>query len=145
MSQNVAGINKVVNELKAKVEEINKVLQNSKISSILSDLETLSHTLKSLVEERKQAFSIKIDYMERFIDIYVNDMHIAEIDGGENLTLAEIFRKLFSSEEIKQRLAMRIYEKIAELSKAIVDSANIYEDLRYIYGKLEEIERQLDP
>jgi hypothetical protein len=145
MSQDTLDIDKIVKDLRTKAEEINKVLQNSKISSILNDIDVLGNALKSIIEERKQAFSIKIDYMERFIDIYVDNVFLAEIEGNENMTLAEIFKKLFSSEEIKQRIVMKIYEKITDLAKAIVDSANIYEDLKYIYARLENIEKQLDP
>jgi Zn-dependent oligopeptidase len=145
MAQNVAEINNVVNELKAKTDEINSVLKNSKIDYLIRNLETLSYALGSIIGQKKQAFKLRLDPSERNIEVYVDEIYITDIAVNDNTTIQQVFEKLFTTEEIKLRLANKIYEKISELANEISRSANIYGDLEYIYGKLEDIERQLDP
>jgi predicted RNase H-like nuclease (RuvC/YqgF family) len=134
-----------LNEIKAKINEINNILNDTKIATVCEILDILGEGLRAILERNKTKFHLQMDYNERSLNIYVRDIYIASIDVEETTTLKEIYEKLFSSDEIRQRIVEKIYDKIAELATILSWRADVIRELRNVEREIEELERRLDP
>jgi uncharacterized coiled-coil DUF342 family protein len=134
-----------IQEIKTKLAEINNIIKDTKLADMYDALEILSVALNAVISRDKRPFTLQMDYTERSINITVKGLYITSIEISGNTTIQEIYEKIFNSDEIKQRIIEKIYEKISELAETLSWRANIIEKLKYIEQEIAAIETRLDP
>jgi len=135
----------LIQDIKAKVNEINEILKDTKIEMICKQLETLADALKAVVSEAKYAFTLQLNCTERYVSVNYRDLLVAYLEVNPETTISEIFKKLFTQSYTKEQLAEKIYRTISELADELAQKANIVKQLRELQQQVEDLEKRLDP
>jgi polyhydroxyalkanoate synthesis regulator phasin len=133
-----------ISELKQRVSEINNVLKNSKLNTHLYLLEIYAEALDALMNKNRRVFSFELDCEEKHLLVRVRGVLVAELPFDEKETISQIFDKLFSSEKAREYVINKICEKIAEISKEIVENADVFREVAQLEDDIYYLESQLN-
>jgi hypothetical protein len=138
-------------EIMEEVRKINEVLRNSRISELCDKIYCLSRSLYKLAERMYDAFDVLffkplvfkegeiIQTNVLVVQLYSCSEKIHEVKVDENTTIAELFNKIFESEEIRKRLLDEMQVVLHEIVREIALSADLVRRIEEIESKVEDI------
>ena len=145
-------------EIVREVEEISKVIGSSKISELCDKIYCLSRSLDKLAERLNyDAFELLFFKPIRFqngeikptsevvVHLYSCNTKVYEMRVDENTTIAGLFKKIFESSDIRERILDKMQELLHETIREITLKADLVRRIEEVERKIEEIERKIEP
>jgi hypothetical protein len=151
-------VEKKIMDIIEEVKKINELLRNSRISELCDKIYCLSRSLDKLAERLNyDAFEILFfkpvvfeagevkPTSEVVVHLYSCNIKVYEMRVDENTTITELFNKIFTVDEIKERILSKMYAILHEIVREVVLSADLVRRVEEIESKIEEIRRKLEP
>jgi predicted house-cleaning noncanonical NTP pyrophosphatase (MazG superfamily) len=130
-----------VEETISEIERINEVLKDSKIGELCDILDAYGRALRALVEKRPDRFDIMfIAHADRSytVKLFVGNEEISYMSVNGNTTINDMFERIFSSQEIKDKVVTMIHKTLAEIAIEIAEKADLVRRVKEIEEKLKE-------
>lgn len=153
-------MNEKLDKIVKEIEEINKVLKNTRISELCNRLYCLSKSLKKL--ELTEGFNYDsfellffkpviieggeiVPTSEVTVHLYSCGVKVGEIKVSEDTTIAELLLRIRENEEIRRRLLDEMQIVLHEIIREIVLRADLVRRVEEVENKIEDIRRKLEP
>jgi hypothetical protein len=139
-------IEKKIIEIVEELKKLNEILKNQKISELCDVLYCLSKSLYKLADKSYDAFDV-IFFKGRdgvLVQLYSCSTLVHEVKVSEDITIRELFEKIFSDEQLRKRLLDEMQIYLYRIVREFVIDVDLPRRLEELEREIEDIKRMIN-